>query len=147
MKAAPRHVTNRILLRARDRMDREYARPLDVEALAAAAHLSRAHFIRRFRAAFGETPHRYLQRRRLERAMAMLRDTDKPVTEICMDVGFTSLGTFSRTFRHVVGTSPRAYRRRSRAVAPPPVPGCMLKIWNRPSEHFRRRDQAEPQVA
>jgi AraC-like DNA-binding protein len=119
-------------------MDREYARPLDVAALAAAVGLSRAHFIRSFRAAFGETPHRYLQRRRIERAMAMLRNTDKPVTEICLDVGFTSLGTFSRTFRDVLGTSPRAYRRRARDEPQGAVPGCMARIWNRPSEHFRR---------
>src|SRR5918998_1204733 len=139
MSDSARHVTNRILLRARDTMDREYARPLDVEALASAACLSRAHFIRSFRDAFGETPHRYLQRRRIERAMAMLRNTDKPVTEICLDVGFTSLGTFSRTFRDVLGTSPRAYRRRARDAPQAQVPGCMARIWNRPSEHVQRR--------
>ena len=131
-----RHVTNRILLRARDTMDREYGRPLDVDALASAAGLSRAHFIRSFRAAFGETPHRYLQRRRIERAMALLRNTDKPVTEICLDVGFTSLGTFSRTFREVLGSSPRAYRLRTRDEPHHRVPGCMARIWNRPSEHL-----------
>ena len=123
-------------MRARDTMDREYARPLDVAALAAAASLSRAHFIRSFRDAFGETPHRYLQRRRIERAMALLRNTDTPVTEICLDVGFTSLGTFSRTFRDVLGTSPRAYRRRPATTAGA-VPGCVARIWNRPSEHLR----------
>ena len=122
-------------------MDRDYARPLDVGALASAACLSRAHFIRSFRDAFGETPHRYLQRRRIERAMEMLRNTDKPVSEICLDVGFTSLGTFSRTFRDVLGTSPRAYRRRARDERQRPVPGCMARIWNRPSEHFRRSAQ------
>jgi transcriptional regulator GlxA family with amidase domain len=131
--------TNRILLRARDTMDRDYAHPLDVTALAAAASLSRAHFIRSFREAFGETPHRYLQRRRIERAMAMLRDTDKPVTEICLDVGFTSLGTFSRTFRDVLGTSPRAYRRDASSA---PVPSCVARVWNRPSEHFRRSQES-----
>jgi AraC-like DNA-binding protein len=133
-----RHFTNRILLRARDTMDRDYARLLDVEALASAAFLSRAHFIRRFREAFGETPHRYLQRRRIERAMAMLRNTDKPVTEIAMEVGFASLGTFSRTFRDVLGLTPRAYRERTRDEPHARVPGCMARIWNRPSEHFRR---------
>jgi transcriptional regulator GlxA family with amidase domain len=137
MRESTRHVTNRILLRARDTMDRDYARPLDVEALASAACLSRAHFIRSFRDAFGETPHRYLQRRRIERAMALLRNTDKPVTEICLDVGFTSLGTFSRTFRDVLGISPRGYRRRARDEPQGRVPGCMARIWNRPSEHFR----------
>ena len=138
MSATNRHRTNRILLRARDTMDRRYAEALDVEALAAAAALSRAHFIRSFRDAFGETPHRYLQRRRIERAMEMLRQTDKPVTEICLDVGFASLGTFSRTFRDVLGTSPRAYRQRARDEMQARVPVCMAKIWNRPSEHFRR---------
>ena len=107
--------------------------PLDVPTLARIAHVSEAHFIRTFRATFGETPHRYLQRRRIERAMAMLRNTDKPVTEICLDVGFTSLGTFSRTFRDVLGTSPRAYRRRARDEPQRPVPGCIARIWNRPS--------------
>jgi transcriptional regulator GlxA family with amidase domain len=141
MNDSTRHVTNRILLRARDTMDRDYARPLDVEALASAACLSRAHFIRSFREAFGETPGRYLQRRRLERAMALLRNTDKPVTEICLDVGFASLGTFSRTFRDVLGTSPRAYRRQARDEPQGRVPGCIARQWNRPSEHFQRSRQ------
>jgi AraC-like DNA-binding protein len=142
MADSSRHLTNRILLRARDTMDREFARPLDVEALASAAALSRAHFIRSFRETFGETPHRYLQRRRIERAMAMLRSSDKPVSEICLDVGFTSLGTFSRTFREVLGTSPRAYRERARREPPSPVPACIERTWNRPSEHSRRSRQA-----
>jgi AraC-like DNA-binding protein len=80
-------------------MDRAYAEPLDVRAVAAVAHLSEAHFIRSFRAVFGETPHRYLQRRRVERSMFLLRETDRCVTDICLDVGFTSRGTFSRTYR------------------------------------------------
>ena len=88
---------NRRLLRARDAMDRAYAEPLDVRAVAAVAHLSEAHFIRSFRAVFGETPHRYLQRRRVERSMFLLRETDRSVTDICLDVGLTSLGTFSLT--------------------------------------------------
>ena len=90
---------NRRMLRARDAMDRAFAEPLDVAALARIAHVSPAHFIRTFRATFGETPHRYLQRRRIERAMFLLRATERSVTEICLDVGFASLGTFSRTFR------------------------------------------------
>src|SRR5580698_2875955 len=97
-------------------MDRTYAEPLDIAALARIARVSEAHFIRTFRATFGETPHRYLQRRRLERSMSLLRETDRSVTEICLDVGFTSLGTFSRTFRAVVGVSPIAYRRGSEPV-------------------------------
>jgi AraC-like DNA-binding protein len=101
---------NRRLLRARDAMDRAYAEPLDVPAVAAVAHISAAHFARSFRAVFGETPHRYLQRRRVERSMFLLRETDRSVTDICLDVGFTSLGTFSRTFRDIVGETPSGYR-------------------------------------
>ncbi len=135
--SSPRHDSNRRLLRARDAMDRSYADALDIEALARSVHLSRAHFIRSFRDTFGETPHRYLQRRRLERAMALLRETDRPVTDICFDVGFTSLGTFSRTFHAIVGTSPSAYREREqaapRAAIRAGVPGCMARLWDRPS--------------
>jgi AraC-like DNA-binding protein len=118
------------MLRARDAMDRAYARPLDVPALAQIAHLSEAHFIRTFRATFGETPHRYLQRRRVERSMSLLRETDRSVTEICLAVGFGSLGTFSRTFREIVGESPTAYRRRGVRYA---VPTCFTMAWTRPS--------------
>jgi AraC-like DNA-binding protein len=101
---------NRRLLRARDAMDRAYAAPLDVRTVAAVAHISPAHFSRCFRAVFGESPHRYLQRRRVERSMFLLRESDRTVTEICFDVGFGSLGTFSRTFREIVGETPSAYR-------------------------------------
>jgi AraC-like DNA-binding protein len=101
---------NRRLLRARDAMDRAYAEPLDVRSIAAVAHLSEAHFIRSFRAVFGETPHRYLQRRRVERSMFLLRETERRVTDICFDVGFTSRGTFCRTFREIVGETPSDYR-------------------------------------
>src|SRR3954452_1545672 len=100
------------MLRARDAMDRSYAEPLDIPALARIAHVSRAHFIRSFKATFGETPHWYLQRRRVERAMYLLRTTDHNVTDICMEVGFASLGTFSRTFRDIVGESPSQFRER-----------------------------------
>src|SRR3989440_7277378 len=102
------------MLRARDAMDRSYAQPLDIPALAKIAYVSEAHFIRTFRATFGETPHRYLQRRRVERAMFLLRQTHRSVTEICFDVGFSSLGTFSRTFREIVGEPPTTYRWRAR---------------------------------
>src|SRR5690606_8348622 len=102
---------NRRMLRARDAMDRSYAEPLDVPSLARLAHTSESHFIRTFRATFGETPHRYLQRRRVERAMFLLREGDRSITDVCFAVGFTSLGTFSRTFRRIVGRSPRDYRR------------------------------------
>ena len=122
--------TNRRLLRARDAMDRDYSKPLDIAALAKIAIVSEAHFIRTFRQTFGETPHRYLQRRRVERAMALLRQDELSVTEVCLEVGFTSLGTFSRTFSAIVGQSPAAYRRGSE---PLPVPTCFVMGWTRPS--------------
>jgi AraC-like DNA-binding protein len=126
--------TNRWMLRARDAIDRDYARPLHIPTLARIAAVSEAHFIRTFRTTFGETPHRYLQRRRIERAMALLRDTDASVTDVCLQVGFGSLGTFSRTFQALVGQSPSAYRRRVRArPAPVPVPTCFAMAWLRPS--------------
>jgi AraC-like DNA-binding protein len=120
---------NRRLLRARDAMDRAYAEPLDVGAVAAVANMSEAHFTRSFRACFGETPHRYLQRRRVERSMFLLRETDRSITDVCLDVGFTSLGTFSRTFRDIVGESPTDYR-----VAHPPLeaPNCFQMMAMRP---------------
>ncbi len=121
---------NRRLLRARDAMDRSYGEPLDVPSLARIAHVSEAHFIRTFRATFGETPHRYLQRRRVERAMFLLWHTDRSVTEICLDVGFASLGTFSRTFTRIVGETPSAYRERA---DPKAVPNCFAMAWTRPS--------------
>jgi AraC-like DNA-binding protein len=120
---------NRRLLRARDAMDRAYAEPLDVRAVAAVAHLSEAHFIRSFRATFGETPHRYLQRRRVERSMFLLRETDRSVTDICFDVGFSSLGTFSRTFRGIVGETPSGYRA---GHGPMPAPNCVQLASTRP---------------
>ncbi|SBT48747.1 helix-turn-helix domain-containing protein [Micromonospora auratinigra] len=124
--------SNRAMLRARDAMDRAYAQPLDIPALARIAHVSEAHFIRTFRATFGETPHRYLQRRRVERAMSMLLETTEDVTAICYAVGFGSLGTFSRTFREIVGESPSDFRRR-RSAGAAQVPSCFAKSWTRPS--------------
>ncbi|MET7863993.1 AraC family transcriptional regulator [Micromonospora taraxaci] len=123
--------SNRAMLRARDAMDRAYAEPLDIPALARIAHVSEAHFIRTFRATFGETPHRYLQRRRVERAMTFLVETNRDVTDICYAVGFGSLGTFSRTFRQIVGESPSDFRRHR--VASANVPSCFTKAWTRPS--------------
>jgi transcriptional regulator GlxA family with amidase domain len=128
--------SNRRLLRARDAMDRSYAEPLDIAALARIALVSEAHFIRTFRAAFGETPNRYLQRRRVERAMFLLRSTERSVTDICIDVGFASLGTFSRVFRDIVGEPPSAYRRRGPL---PPVPSCFAMAWARPSSFGEAR--------
>ena len=120
---------NRRLLRARDAMDRSYAEPLDVRAVAATAHISEAHFSRMFRTVFGETPHRYLQRRRVERSMFLLRETDRSVTDICMDVGFASLGTFSRTFREIVGETPSGYRE---GHGPISAPNCFQLAATRP---------------
>jgi AraC-like DNA-binding protein len=127
---------NRRMLRARDAMDSAYAEPLDVPTLARIAHVSEAHFIRTFRATFGETPNRYLQRRRVERAMFLLRSTDLSVTDVCMAVGFSSLGTFSRVFRDVVGEPPSAYRRRGPLS---PVPSCFAMAWLRPSSFGEAR--------
>jgi AraC-like DNA-binding protein len=124
---------NRRMLRARDAMDRAFARHLDVPALADVAHVSQAHFSRQFRETFGETPHRYLQRRRVERAMELLRETDRPVTEICFDVGFGSLGTFSRTFSAIMGEPPSAYRARFAADGALRVPACWAMAWTRPA--------------
>ena len=124
--------SNRRLLRARDAMDRDYAEPLDIARLARIAHVSEAHFIRTFAATFGETPHRYLQRRRVERAMFLLRETDRSVTDICLDVGFHSLGSFSSAFHRVAGMSPTAYRA-TVAGFPPTIPGCWAAQWTRPT--------------
>jgi AraC-like DNA-binding protein len=123
--------SNRRMLRARDAMDLHFAEQIDIPALARIAYVSEAHFIRTFRATFGETPHRYLQRRRVERAMFMLRETDRSVSEICLDVGFTSLGTFSRTFREIVGEPLITYRWRAKDLKA--VPACCAKAWTRPS--------------
>jgi AraC-like DNA-binding protein len=120
---------NRRLLRARDAMDRAYAEPLDVRAVAAVAYVSPAHFARCFRACFGETPHRYLQRRRVERSMFLLRETGRSVTDICFDVGFNSLGTYSRTFREIVGESPSDYRA---GHGPMVAPNCFQMAVTRP---------------
>ena len=118
------------MLRAKDLMDRHFAEPLDVAAVARVAHVSTAHFARTFRHVFGESPHRYLQRRRVERAMVLLRTTDRSVTDICLAVGFSSLGTFSRTFSAVVGESPTRHRARGPLGA---VPSCFVMAWLRPS--------------
>ena len=117
------------LLRAKDLIDRAYGESLDVPALARTAFASEAHFIRSFRAAFGETPHRCLQRCRVERAQELLRETDETVTEISLRVGFRSLGSFSSAFRSLTGESPREYRAAREPAAA--VPGCHTLMWNR----------------
>jgi AraC-like DNA-binding protein len=119
------------LRRIRDRMDREYAQPLDVEALARGEHMSAGHLSRAFRRAYGESPYSYLMTRRIERAMALLRRGDTTVTEVCFAVGCSSLGTFSTRFSELVGMSPSAYRREvaGRTTEPPP---CIVKQVARP---------------
>jgi AraC-like DNA-binding protein len=119
------------LRRVRDRIDREYAQPLDVEALARGAHMSPGHLSREFRRAFGESPYSYLMTRRIERAMALLRRGDLSVTEVCFEVGCSSLGTFSTRFTELVGVPPSAYRR-EHAQATAGIPACVSKQITRP---------------
>lgn len=121
---------NRSMLRVRDAIDAQYSDELDLATLAAIAHVTPAHLVRSFRGVFGETPHRYLQRRRVERAMFLLRTLDWPVTRVCVEVGFTSLGTFGRTFRDLVGESPTSYRSRGPL---PAAPTCFTMAWMRPA--------------
>src|SRR5690242_8304983 len=120
-----------LLRRVRDRIDREYAQPLDVEALARGVHMSAGHLSREFKLAYGEAPYGYLMTRRIERAMALLRRGDMSVTEVCFAVGCSSLGTFSTRFSELVGMSPSAYRERA-ASAPTDLPSCVVKQVTRP---------------
>jgi AraC-like DNA-binding protein len=129
------------LRRARDLMDREFSRPLDVAALARAALMSTAHFSRQFRAAYGETPHAYLMTRRIERAKALLRNGELSVTEVCWAVGCTSLGSFSARFTELVGQTPTAYRARDHSPLAR-VPGCIAKDLTRPSRKASRIGEA-----
>ncbi|TMD90641.1 MAG: helix-turn-helix transcriptional regulator [Chloroflexi bacterium] len=131
----------RRLLRARDLVDARYFEPLCVDDMAAAAHLSRAHFSREFRRAFGETPHGYLLTRRLERAAAMLRTTDRSVADICVSVGWDSVGSFTTSFTRTFGLSPTAYRMRfPPAVRQALVPACVLRAHGRPQRRTFRED-------
>jgi len=121
------------LRRARDLIDRDYAEPLDLDAMALEAGYSRFHFARQFAAAYGETPRAYLTRRRIERAKTLLRSANLAVTEICFLVGFSSLGSFSARFRQLVGQSPSEYRDDAVArTGVPPIPGCVVLMWTRP---------------
>lgn len=129
-----------LLRRVRDRIDREYAAPLDVEALARGVHMSAGHLSRRFRLAYGESPYSYLMTRRIERAMALLRRGDLSVTEVCFAVGCASLGTFSTRFTELAGTSPSAYRKRY-ADATRGLPACVAKQVTRP---VRNREARTP---
>ena len=133
----------RHLLRARDLADARYAQALTVADLAGAAGLSPAHFSREFRRAFGETPHRYLLTRRLERAAALLRTTDRPVADVCLDVGLRSVGSFTTSFGRMYGMSPTGYR----AAHPPAaahavVPSCVMRFHGRPRHRTFREDSA-----
>ena len=134
------------LRRARDLIDREYARPLDIASIARAALMSTAHFSRQFRAAYGETPYTYLMTRRIERAKALLRRGDLSVTEVCMEVGCTSLGSFSARFTEVVGETPSAYRARDHSALES-VPGCVAKDITRPSRRRSRIGETPPILA
>ena len=138
-----------LLRRVRDRMDREYAAPLDVEALARGVNMSAGHLSRQFKAAYGESPYAYLMTRRIERAMALLRRGDLSVTDVCFEVGFQSLGTFSTRFSELVGMAPSAYREAAREMAG--VPSCVVKQVSRPlrATSVRNREAAagDPHLA
>jgi AraC-like DNA-binding protein len=125
------------LRRARDLIDRHFAEPLDVDAMARAAGFSRYHFVRAFKQAYGETPGRYLTRRRVERAQDLLRSANLTVTEVCHLVGFSSLGSFSSRFSELVGASPTEYRRLHAERGAPRVPGCFVMAWSRPGRPGR----------
>ena len=134
-----------LLRRVRDRIDREYAQPLDVEALARGVHMSAGHLSRQFRLAYGESPYAYLMTRRIERAMALLRRGDLSVTEVCFAVGCASLGTFSSRFTELVGVPPSTYRREG-VGATEGMPACVAKQVTRPIRN-REASVAEPQLA
>ena len=133
------------LRRVRDRIDREYAQPLDVEALARDAHMSAGHLSRQFKLAYGESPYSYLMTRRIERAMALLRCGDLSVTEVCFEVGCSSLGTFSTRFAELVGVPPSVYRREA-TLATQGMPSCVAKQVTRPIRN-REAPATEPDLA
>jgi AraC-like DNA-binding protein len=135
----------RHLLRAKDIVDARFREPLDVPALARATYLSPAHFSREFRRAFGETPHQYLLTRRLERAAALLRSTDRSVADICFTVGPRSVGSFTTSFRRMYGMTPTAYRATHGLPRPtPPIPSCVVKRYARPQHRTFREDGPPP---
>lgn len=129
----------RQLRRAKDAMDRDWAEPLDLDAVAAYAGYSRYHFVRAFKAVYGQTPGQYLSRRRIERAEELLRTADLSVTEICMLVGFTSLGTFSTSFKKQTGLSPSEYRDRHTGQGASLIPGCYALLWSGGFKGLERR--------
>lgn len=135
------------LRRARDVADRDFAEPLDLEALAAEARLSKFHFLRLFRATYGVTPVEYVSMRRIERAQDLLRSTNLTVTEVCHAVGFSSLGSFSSRFRAVVGESPSSFQARYAATGAPHIPGCVIFMWGlaeRSATEEKRPDRDAP---
>jgi AraC-like DNA-binding protein len=137
----------RHLLRAKELADARYVDPLEVDDLARAAGLSRAHFIREFGRTFGETPHAYLLTRRLERAAALLRNTDRPVADVCFSVGWQSVGSFTTSFKRMFGLTPTRYR----AAYPPAaeqalVPACVVRAYGRPQHRTFREDSADPRL-
>jgi AraC-like DNA-binding protein len=132
------------LRRVRDRIDRDYAQPLDVEALARGVHMSAGHLSRQFRLAYGESPYSYLMTRRIERAMALLRRGDLNVTEVCFEVGCSSLGTFSTRFTELVGVPPSVYRQQA-AQQTAGMPACVAKLVTRPIRN-REAPNTEPQL-
>jgi len=143
--APPLHLSDLTRLRrVRDRIDREYAEPLDVEALARGANMSAGHLSRQFKLAFGESPYSYLMTRRIERAMALLRRGDMSVTDICFEVGCSSLGTFSTRFTELVGVPPSVYRQQA-ADETAGIPSCVSKQITRPVRN-REASAAEPQL-
>jgi AraC-like DNA-binding protein len=142
---AAQHLSDLVRLRrVRDRIDREYAQPLDVETLARGAHMSAGHLSREFRLAYGEPPYSYLMTRRTERAMALLRRGDLSVTEVCFEVGCSSLGTFSSRFTELVGMTPSAYRQHA-AHATEGIPSCVAKQVTKPTRNREARD-SDPQL-
>jgi AraC-like DNA-binding protein len=140
-------VTLAALRRARDLMDSQYAEPLDLDAIARAAGYSRYHFVRAFGAAYGESPGRYLTRRRIERAQELLRSVNLTVTEVCHLVGFSSLGSFSTRFRELTGLSPSEFQRAAHRTAPPPIPGCYVLMWGRPQPGYPKTATTEKPAA
>ena len=143
--AAAQHLRDLALLRrVRDRIDREYAQPLDVEVLARGAHMSAGHLSRQFRLAYGESPYAYLMTRRIERAMTLLRRGDLSVTEVCFAVGCSSLGTFSTRFTELVGVPPSVYRRQVAAGATAGMPSCVAKQVTRPVRNREAPARSHP---
>lgn len=126
---------------AKDAMDRDWAEPLDLDAVASTAGYSRYHFVRLFKRAYGETPGQYLSRRRIERAQELLRSANLTVTEVCVLVGFTSLGTFCTRFKQQVGMTAGEFQASARRSGPPPIPGCFVLFW---AGGFRKNQEARP---